>query len=272
MEAKKLKYKKLFLILSVALLVSYIILFISIWPEIHNVFNKIESYFAILIILFRIVIFGSFTLFLLRKWFKQEAIYTSDAYFLFALFFIILIVGKGVDLLISLIYLGELYNPIYMLIFFKIRYMIITINAIPLLYLGLEVLMNIFDIYIKKISKLQFNLVKISIVSVFFLFNSILILNSPNLEDILGILPIITTLTMVGIIILFALMYKIKRLSQAHGLIISLGFLFIIFSHMLRPSLTIDFNIYMLISAEMIDQLLYIIIFIGFIKKPPYIK
>ena len=272
MEEKKQKFKTFFIYISIILLISYILLVYSIWSEIYAVFNKIETYLAILIIFSRMFILCCFTIFLLKRWFKQEAIYTSDAYFLFALFFIILIFGKGIDLLISLIYFSESYNFIYMLIFFKIRYIIITINAIPLLYLGLEVLMSLFDIYIKRISKIQFNLIKMSIVSLFLIINSIIILITPNLDGILSVLPIITTLTMVGIIILFALMYKIKRLSQAHGMIIAFGFFLVIISHILRPSLTKDFNISMLIIAELIDIMLYIIIFLGFIKKPPYIK
>ncbi|MBN1213945.1 MAG: hypothetical protein JXA99_00735 [Candidatus Lokiarchaeota archaeon] len=271
MEPKKLKYKNFFFILGISLIFLYIFLFLFIWPQISNIFNNIESYLAILIIIFRILIFGSFTAFLLKKWFNQEAIYTSDAYFLFSLFFIILIMGKGVDLIISLIYLDNLINSDYMLIFFKIRYIIIVINAIPLLFLGLEVLINLFDIYVKKIPKTKINYIKISIVSVFLIINSIVILISPSTEVIQNILPIITTLTMIGIVILFVLMYKIKRLSQAHGLIIGIGFLFVIISHILRPIFTKDFNVSILIIAEMIDQLIYIIIFIGFIKKPPYI-
>ena len=136
----------------------------------------------------------------------------------------------------------------------------------------IENIIKEFDVYIKKISKRQSNILKISIISTFSSLISLLILFAQDLEVIVYVLPIVTTLTMIGIVILFILMYKIKRLSQAHGLIIGLGFFLIIISSLFRPSLTKGFDILMLITAELIDTAIYILIFIGFIKKPPYFK
>ncbi|MBY8982107.1 MAG: hypothetical protein KGD57_04100 [Candidatus Lokiarchaeota archaeon] len=272
MEIRKKKYKILLSLIGVISLISYITLFYFLWPEVNAVFSQIEGIIAVSIIFFRISICALFSYYLLHKWFKQEAIYPSDAYFLFALFFIILILGKSVDLSISLIVFSEAYDPISLLIFLKLRYIIITLNAIPLLYLGLEVIINLFDTYVKHLSKHQFNLLKLSIISTFLLVISMIILTTNSLELILNVLPVVTTLTMVGIVILFILMYRIKRLSQANGLIIGLGFLLIIISSLFRPSLTKGFNISMLVFAELVDQALYIIIFVGFIKKPKYAK
>ncbi len=272
MENKKSKYKIYLSLASHTLVISYILLFILIWDRINAVFNQDETYITFLIILVRISITISFALILLSKWFKQEAIYLSDAYFLFSVFLIILIMGKAMDFYISLISFKETYNPDYLLWLFKVRYSLIILNGLPLLYLGLEILMNLFKVYIKEFSRKQFIILRISILAIYSITLLLYTLLSPSLELILSVLPIVTTITMIGIIVLFILMYRIKRLSQAHGLIIGLGFILIIISSLLRPSLTKGLELRSLITAELIDQILCIIIFIGFIKKPPYIK
>ncbi|MBY9006409.1 MAG: hypothetical protein KGD63_06595 [Candidatus Lokiarchaeota archaeon] len=270
METRKSKFKIFLILIIICLLISYISMFYFIWTDINSLLGQFEGILAIIIIFFRISILAIFTTFLLRKWFKQEAVYSSDAYFLFAIFFLILISGKVIDLSISLLVFSEISN--YLLLLFKLRYFIVAINAIPLLYLGLEVIMNLFDLYIKKISKKRFNLLKISLISIFSITITGFILLAPTLELILNILPIVTTFAMIGIVILFILMYRMKRLSQANGLIIGIGFILVIISSLFRPSLTKGFDISMLILAELIDQVIYILIFIGFIKNPPYAK
>ncbi len=271
MELKKKKYKFLLSSICIVLAISYTLLIYFTYSIISGAYQT-DGLLATITIIFRISILVSCTFYLLHKWFRQEAIYPSDAYFLFALFFIILIMGKGIDLYISLIFLNETFDINYLLVFFKLRYIIIIINALPLLYLGLEVIINIFDAYVKNISKQKSNTLKIAIIFAFSFVITAFILFSTSLQLILNVLPIVTTLTMIGIIILFVMMYRIKRLSQANGLIIGLGFILVVISSIFRPSLTKDLDISVLILAELIDQAIYILIFAGFIKKPPYAK
>jgi len=225
-----------------------------------------------LVILLRVLIFVIMSYILYKKWLRQEAIYTSDAYFLFALFFTIITAGKILDLFWNLAFISESFSADFTLALLKIRFSVIVLNALPLLFIGLEALITIFNAYIKNMTKKQFNKARIIIIILFLGIVSFIILIAPNIDILRQLLPIVTAGTMIGIVIMFLFMYKNKKLSQAHGLLIGLGFLFAVITSFVRSILNASGASTALIYAELLDMLVYFIIFTGFMTKPKYAR
>ncbi|MFX1407649.1 MAG: hypothetical protein ACFFBW_11900 [Promethearchaeota archaeon] len=211
---------------------------------------------------------------LFRKWFKQEVIYTSDAYFLFALFFMILTVGKLYDLLYNLILISDTYGDLFILMLSKIRYYIIIINILPILYIGLEATMTFVSVYVKDLSKKQFSKIRLWIIFVVLLGLTIVITLATNITFLINVLPFFTLAIFVMIAIMFLFMYKNKRLSQANGLIIGIAFLYFIITNLLRSLISVIALTHpsFIVVADLLDISANVLMFIGFISKPSYAK
>ncbi|MHA1660459.1 MAG: hypothetical protein ACTSUT_15210 [Promethearchaeota archaeon] len=209
---------------------------------------------------------------LFKKWFKQEAIYTSDAYFLFGATFVILSFAKLLDLFWDLVYASGCFADDYILLLLKIRYLIMVLNVVPLFYLGLEVLITIINTYLKDMTTRQFKRVKLYIIVLFLGSVSFIIIMANDLAILGKLLPVIVFGTMIGIVVMFLFMYKSKRLSQAHGLVIGVGFTCAILSALVRPVITASTDSFSLVIAEILDMIVYFIVFIGFMTKPGYAK
>ncbi|MFX0177374.1 MAG: hypothetical protein ACFE85_14240 [Candidatus Hodarchaeota archaeon] len=275
MEKKKRKYKYLLLGSSIALLVIFLLVYSLYWSTIIYVLTQIEgTWLATIASIVRIIILGIMSFFLFRKWLKQEAIYTSDAYFLFALFFFVLTFGKIYDLLYNLILISESFGEAVLLYLQKVRFIIVVLNILPILYIGLEAIMTFISVYIKEISKKQFNKLRLWIVIIFLVLVSFIIVTSTSITFLISVLPFLTLAIFVMIAIMFLFMYKNKRLSQANGLIIGLAFLVFIFTNIARSIISVRAlsEPSLFVIAETLDIAANFLMFIGFISKPKYAK
>ena len=109
MDTKKKKFKLYLLGASISLTAIFYFLYFIFWSTIeYTISNMQEIWLSIIASIIRILILAIMSVILFNKWFKQEAIYTSDAYFLFALFFMILTVGKIYDLFYNSILISNL--------------------------------------------------------------------------------------------------------------------------------------------------------------------
>jgi hypothetical protein len=268
---KKNKYKIILILTNFIASIGTFFLFFTFIPALNETFEKYDTaWILMLIILIRIINFVLFSSYLYVKWFKQEVIYTSDGFFLFAVFFNIFIFGKLFDVLTYISYASDQIGPFLFLFVVKIRYFIIILEAIPLLFIGLEVVVNYIKLNVKSMSPKQSKRLRFGIILTFLSLMSILIILGPNLVFILTLLPILVFGTILGIVIMFLFMYKMKLLSQANGLIIGIGFIFFMISSILRSILSAQFNPSFIIISEIIEMSIFFVIFLGFIKKPNY--
>jgi len=275
MEEKKKKYKLGLLGVLIALSVVFALVYSLYWSTISFALTEVEdTWLAAIASILRIIILSIMSIILFRKWFKQEAIYTSDAYFLFALFFMILTYGKIYDLLYNLILISESFGDIALLYLLKVRYIIVVINIIPILYIGLEATMTFISVYIKEISKKQFNQLRLWIVIIFLGIISFIIAIASSITFLISVLPFLTLAIFVMISIMFLFMYKNKRLSQANGLIIGLAFLVFIFTNIARSIISVRAlnEPSLFVIAETLDIIANVLMFLGFISKPKYAK
>jgi len=275
MEIKKRRYKLLLLGVSIALLVAFSLVYYLYWATISYVLSEIEgTWLATIASIIRIIILAIMSFFLFRKWFKQEAIYTSDAYFLFALFFMILTYGKIYDLLYNWILISGNFGETVLLYLQKVRFIIVVLNILPILYIGLEAIMTFISVYIKVINKKQFNKLRLRIVIIFLVIVSFIIVIASSITFLISVLPFLTLAIFVMIAVMFLFMYKNKRLSQANGLIIGLAFLVFIFTNIARSIISVRAlsEPSLFVIAETLDIIANFLMFIGFISKPKYAR
>ena len=273
MEGKKRTVLYSILIVIFALIVSFTMLFTFYWSVLVSTLAANEGLFlGLVVIISRVLILGIMSFFLYRKWLKQEAIYTSDAYFLFGSFFGILACGKIYDIFYNLAFISMAFDAEFILLLLKIRFFIVAVNVMPILYIGLEVIITFFNMYRnKEMDKKQFNKLRLRIILIFILVLILVISLAPTTNFLSIILPFITLIIFLGIAIMFLFMYKNKRLSQANGLIIGVAFICFIASNLLR-SILLNTDLYYIVFIELIDIGVNLLMFIGFITKPKYAK
>jgi len=275
MENKKKKFKVCLAITGILTLSGFSLLFIFFWNQLAIVLNQIEGgWLAVITGVIRILILIIMSSILYSKWFNQERIYVSDAYFLFALFFSILIVGKIYDIYINLITFSTSVTADFVLLITKIRYFIITLNLMPVLYIGLETTLALISAYIKNVTKSQFNKIRLGIIGFYLIIVLFVIIIAPTLNSLIIALPYFTLGIYVVIAVMFFFMYKNKRLSQANALLIGIAFLCLIASSLIRSVITVIAleNPSIFVIAEMLDIIVNFVIFLGFITKAKYAK
>ena len=271
MESKKKKFLYSSITVILGLTIIFTVLFSLFWSTlITTIFSSEGLWIGVVAIICRALILGIMSFFLYRKWLRQEATYTSDAYFLFGSFFGILACAKIYDLYFNLTVISEAFSTEFILLLVKIRFFIIIVNLIPILYIGLDAIL----IYInmnknKEMNKKQFNKLRLRIMFGFALVTALVIVLAPTLSFLNLVFPFITILVYIAIAFMFLFMYKNKRLVQANGLIIGIAFICFIVSNLLRTIL-INANLSYSIFAELIDIGVNLFMFIGFISKPKY--
>jgi hypothetical protein len=272
LERKERTFLYSILIVILALITSFTILFTFYWSVLVSTLVANEGLLlGLVVIIGRILILGIMSFFLYRKWLKQEAIYTSDAYFLFGSFFGILSCGKIYDIFYNLAVISTRFDAEFLLLLLKIRFFIVVVNVMPILYIGLEVIITFFNMYRnKEMDKKQFNKLRLRIILIFTVVLVLVISLAPTTSFLSTILPFITLVIFLGIAIMFLFMYKNRRLSQANGLIIGIAFICFIASNLLRSILLSE--LYYIVFIELIDIGVTLLIFIGFITKPKYAK
>lgn len=271
---KKIRYKlilTLSVILGIIAIISIYVINISI---IVRSYNETEGMpVVMLILLIRIVILSISAVYMFHVWFKQEAQYLSDLPFLFGLFFILLAFGKSIDLLFDFTY--YYYNEAQTLTLIKIRYVIIIFTAAPLVYLSIGMILYALSLK-EKHEKLKDekrrNKDTFVIITIILIIEISAVLLTPNLTIMSIILPCIVIPSFITIIWLFTFAYKNKRLSQVNPLILMVGFGAYLISQIIRPLLLffLGVGVSYIIFAEIIDLIIFIVIFIGFYTKAKY--
>ncbi|MHA1350338.1 MAG: hypothetical protein ACTSSC_10185 [Promethearchaeota archaeon] len=270
MEDKKKKFLYRILIVNLALIAIFVVLFLAYGPILAA--TIFENEIALIAVTSRILILGIMSFFLYRKWLRQEAIYVSDAYFLFGSFFGMFTWAKVYDVFyIPAIYSG-VFDTGFILLLVKIRFFIIIANLMPILYIGLDAILVYVNMNMnKEMKKKQFNKLRVRIILIFVLITISVIIFGPTLDFFNLVFPFITMVSFVSIAFMFLFMYKNKRLSQANGLIIGIAFICFIASNLIRTIL-VSTNLYLSIIAEIIDIGVNLLMFIGFITKPKYAR
>ena len=270
MDNKKKKFLYSILTVIIALIAVFVVLFSFYGPILAA--TIFENEIGLIAITSRILILGIMSFFLYRKWVKQEAIYISDAYFLFGSFFGILAWAKVYDIFYNPAIISGVFETGFVLWLVKIRFFIIIANLMPILYIGLDAIL----VYInmnrnKEMKRKQFDKLRWRIILIFVLITISVIVIAPTLDFLNIVFPFITIAIYFCIAFMFLFMYKNKRLSQANGLIIGIAFICFIASNLIRTIL-ISTNIYYSIIAEIIDIGVNLFMFIGFISKPKYAR
>ncbi|TXT59364.1 MAG: membrane protein of unknown function [Promethearchaeota archaeon] len=270
---KKQKYFLFLLGFSILFFTLWIILFYSYWDLLTLAFNLSNDFIILFwFLILRISFFGIFSAYFFYKWFIQEVIYPSDAHFLFGLFFYIMMMGKINDIFIYNAIPPGVISEEIIFVFMQIRYFLMTIAAFPLLYIGLEALFMILGIYSRDITRKKINRLRFTVIFLLTLFVTILILLSPNYTFLIDapIYPLLTGLAMLGIVVMFIYMYKKERLSQAHGFIVGIGFLLLIITSIASQFLIATTEEFFVLLTEILSAVVYVIILIGFLKKPKF--
>jgi len=240
--------------------------------------NEIEGIWAaVIVISIRISLLTVMTFYVFNKWFKQENLYLSDIPHLFGLFLLLLTFGKLVDLFWNLTYFR--FDEEFVLILLKIRYFIIILEFIPLMYLSIVMIfysLSLRERFIKLRDRKYADKLTIRLLIVIALIEMFAVIMAPNVFILGRILPFILIPSLIVIIYIFFFAYKHKRLSEVHPLIIAFGFLLYTISSILRPLIqamlgeSMHALVMYIIIAEIIDLFVFIVIFIGLYLKASY--
>lgn len=243
--------------------------------EMRESLIRIEGAWMVLIfILIRICVLSGMTSYILRKWFNQEQQYLSDIPFLFGMFFIVLTFGKALDILINFTYY-TLDDAETFLILLKIRHIVIILTIIPMLYLSVEMILfirSLNDTHESLKDNKYRDRLKIKIILIIFIIETVAVLLYSNVFIAGIVMAIIMMPSLIIITWMFYFTYKNKRLTQVHSLVLSIGFGMYAVSQVTRAILQNiigEIALYIIIS-EIIDLIIFIVIFIGFYKKANY--
>ncbi|MFW9822043.1 MAG: hypothetical protein ACFFE4_03865 [Candidatus Thorarchaeota archaeon] len=223
---------------------------------------------VVLVISIRIIVLSIITAYLLNKWFKQEAQYLSDIPFLLSMFFLILIFGKAVDLFWNLTYFT--FNDTIVLLLLKARYFIIICEVTPLVYLGFEIIFfRLEDKFTKLRDKKYMNNLRARLIVLIFTVETIVVFSIPDVTMLGRTLPVILIPSLLGIVYIFYLAYRLNRLTVVKPKILTIGFLLYMISNIFRPlmqSILGETSTYIIV-VEIVDLLIFVLIFFGLYKK-----
>lgn len=267
MASSKKKYKLIISLSIFAGIICILCLYLFTLPIILE--NLIDGTLqTVLIISTRIIILSITTYYLFHKWFHQEAQYLSDIPFLLGLFFLILIFGKFIDLHWDLSFF--LYDEATVLFYLKFRYILIIVEVAPLLFFGLEIIFfRIEDRFPKLKNKRYMNNLRTKIMILVTSIELTAIFIVPNYTILGGLLPFILIPSLIGIVYIFFLAYRLNRLSVVKPNILTIGFFLYLLSNIFRPLMhnILGDNPNYIIIVEAVDLVIFIVIFLGLYKK-----
>ena len=247
-------------------IIGVLLLFLLNSSLIINALRDVEGLFQVtLIILIRIIILSITTFYLLKKWFKQEAQYFSDIPFLLSLFFLILTFGKAIDLFWDITF--NVFNEDIVLLLLKIRFITIILEVAPLIYLGLEILFfRLEDKFQKLRNKIFMNKLRFRMILLIVITELIVVILVPEYNILGTVLPLIVIPSLLGIVYIFFLAYRLNRLSVVKPKILTIGFFLYLISNILRPVIQniLGENASYISVAELIDIIVFIVIFLGY--------
>ena len=272
---EKLNFYKIVISCSVILSTIGIVWLVFLFQsEIKESLITIEgAWIVLIVILIRIGILSGMTIYILNQWFKQEAQYLSDIPFLFGLFFLTLIFGKALDIIVNFTFY-TLNNESFLLLL-KLRHFVIIISLFPMMYLSIGIIlyMRSLNENRKKLNDVKYrDKLRIRILIIILTIESIAVALYINTIMAGIVMAIIAILSLLIITWMFYFAYKNQRLSQVHPLILSIGFGLYLVSQIIRPlaqNIIGEIAAYIVLS-EVIDLCIFIIIFIGFILKVKY--
>ncbi|MHA1148354.1 MAG: hypothetical protein ACTSR8_08920 [Promethearchaeota archaeon] len=233
-----------------------------------------DAYTVTLIITIRIVVMGLLSFLIFYYWIRQERPYFDDFPFLMGIFFLSITFGKTLDLLHNLINFTATEEQVIFLL--KLRFLLVILAAIPLLYIGFTLIFYIREIPKEKIRKNTLILITIiaatEVLAVFL---------TANLSTFGILLAIIMFPAILMVIAIFYFSYRQKRLNQVHPLILSIGFTVYLISQVIRPIFqalliasgaetavaSLEQGVLYVLASEIVSIIASIIIFIGLIRK-----
>jgi hypothetical protein len=250
-------------------IIGVLLLFLLNSALIINALQNVEGLYQVtFIILIRIIILAITTFYLLKKWFNQEAQFLSDIPFLLSLFFLILTFGKAIDLFWDMTF--NIFNEDIVLLLLKIRFITIVLEVAPLIYLGLEILFfRLEDRFQKLKNKAYVDKFRFRIIFLMVLIELIVIIIAPEYGLLGTLLPVIVIPSLLGIVYIFFLAYRLNRLTVVKPKILTVGFFLYLISNILRPVIQniLGENASYISVAELIDIFVFVVIFLGLYKK-----
>jgi hypothetical protein len=267
--SKKQSYK-IVILTSISIgIIGILLLFLLNLSLVINSFRDVEGMAQVTyIIIIRIIILSITTFYLLKKWFKQEAQYLSDIPFLLSLFFLILTFGKAVDIFWDMTF--NIFNEDIVLLLLKIRFITIILEVAPLIYLGLEIFFfRLEDKFQKLKNKTYMNKLRFRIITLIVIIELAVVITAPENNMLAILLPVIVIPSLLGIVYIFFLAYRLNRLTVVKPKILMIGFFLYLISNILRPVIQKIFgdNATYISLAELIDIIVFIVIFWGLYKK-----
>ncbi|MFW9949298.1 MAG: hypothetical protein ACFFKA_04130 [Candidatus Thorarchaeota archaeon] len=277
-KQNKKTWKLLLIIINIVALGLWSWLYYSTWDVIVLTMTTFPfaDWFGIISVT-RIILIIAMASFLYNRWFKQDEIFLFDAFFLFASYFLTLGHGKVYDFIYAVIYGTSTFSPEFTLFFIKLRFFLIILSALTVLFIGADASLIFYELQRdKELTKEGRVKAKRWIIGMY-LFSSIsFILLAPTSETLTAVLPYMVILIYLICAIMFFFMYKNKRLSKVHGLIVGVGFLIFVATNLIRSVLTArayaDNSALPLFWAQVFDMVSNLIIFLGFLVKPPFAK
>ncbi|TFF95459.1 MAG: hypothetical protein EU547_07515 [Promethearchaeota archaeon] len=267
---KKTKYKIILILPLILCLTLLGLLFYLFIEEITATFQIYEeAYLLTLITIIKILIVLLMGIYLINKWFKQQEIYFSDILFLIGSVFLVLIIGKLFDFL--LYFINIQISSELLLFFAKIRYIIIIINLLPMIYLSLEMILFYLSVAKPQSSLKEKNkregIKKKSIIIITIIELSIVLI-APTYKALFYILPFLIIPSLIMIVWVFAFAYKNEKLTEINTLTVSIGWALYLSTTIFRSlgQNIVDLPIFLSIS-EILEIISFLVIFIGFMKK-----
>ncbi|MHA1311236.1 MAG: hypothetical protein ACTSQO_09930 [Candidatus Helarchaeota archaeon] len=215
--------------------------------------------FYILTAFFKILCYSIIGIYLLKQWIRLEKKYASDLPFLMGIAVLFLIPGTIIDIIVMT-------NSIGPCLLYNFRYSLDLIGS--QLIFG-----AILSVWMSGKVKLRYSIV----ISTSILFTIIFLLMPTDilLLDITS--AMITLPTLLSLIITFMFTYFTKRLTNVHGLLISIATLTVIAASIIRPFLKITaVSPIMPYGLSWITNLIlisgWLIMYYGLISKPGYIN
>ncbi len=274
---KKSNWYKLGLSLGASLgFISVFILYFLNLPIIIQAYNDIQGMeLVVIILLVRILILFGSSMYMFYKWFKQEKQFLSDLPFLFGIFFLLLTFGKMIDLFFDFTYL-YFTEPLNLLVI-KIRYFIIIFTVLSLIYLSTTMILfslSLRDKFQSLRDETSRNRTSFIIVIIVVVIESTAVIIVSDTPSISVLLPAVVIPSLLVIVWLFAFSHRNKRLSQVNSFILMIGFAAYLLSQILRPIFQriLGENTSYINVVEVIDLIIFGVIFLGFYMEANYVK
>jgi hypothetical protein len=275
---KKTSYKLIIIGLTIFGVICTLILFIYYMPYFMKTFEIEGAEILFMLFIFIICVLSLMAVYTFRQWFKQEELYITDIPSRFGFFFLFYTFGKAFDLLWYYVYF-EL-NKVELLILLKIRFYIIIFMILPIISLSIELTLYYLSLKEnfsdrlgnrKDREKLGYRITFfITAVEVFIVT---IIPDTLTLSSI--VLPVLAFVSLTIIIWMFYFAYKQDALKNANPLILTIGFIGLLASQIIRGvgrvligewSTASQGMLYGIIT-ETIGLIVFIVIFVGFVKK-----